>query len=112
MRYTIVKESDTNKLSETVKTQLDAGWELQGGPICFEQDRVIVFAQAVTHEEDEPVKVPIVDDDTVKRLSQILDEPDAPLSQQELKRVADQTYQMLSEAMLAARAAKKHEESE
>jgi hypothetical protein len=52
MQYKIVKDDDPDNLSQTVEVLLNDGWELHGSLVIVGDSQHLIYAQALTHEQD------------------------------------------------------------
>jgi len=57
MQYKVVKDDDPDDLSQTVEVLLNDGWELHGSLLLVGDSQHLIYAQALTHEQD-PIEPP------------------------------------------------------
>ncbi|MGH9927742.1 MAG: DUF1737 domain-containing protein [Pyrinomonadaceae bacterium] len=59
MQYRILMDISASGLSERIQKAIDSDWKLQGGVAIALAGKNVLFAQAITNEQDEPEPVPI-----------------------------------------------------
>lgn len=59
MQYKILVDNNALSLSQRIEKAIEVGWELHGGIAIGLMEGGVVFAQALTNEEDAPLPPPI-----------------------------------------------------
>ncbi len=70
MQYRILVDNNAASLSKRIEGALESDWELAGGIALASIGHSVIFAQAITNQEDAPVPVPVDD----RTLSEIIEE--------------------------------------
>jgi hypothetical protein len=77
MQYRILADTNAASLSARIQSAIDDDWELQGGVAVALAGKEIIFAQAISNQQDVPAPVPNDDRGLLEILRDALGE-DAP----------------------------------